>query len=173
MGARARVASAAAVAHRVAPPRRFARLPPSLPAADAAAALSASGALLGGRSLQAEPAAGDAWPAAAQHSALAGHAGRTVAVAGVPEQASLNDVEALFAGYALAPDPVRPLRRGVPQAAPPAGPRAPHAPGQLSGGPERRTMLVRFSSALEARCAARDKHRAFLGAQAVDVRVLP
>jgi hypothetical protein len=136
-----------------------------------AASLAGSAVVLGERALHADVAPGGAYPSAESSPALGGFHGAAVAVSGVPEQASLSDVETLFAGYALAPDPVRSLRRAE------GGARR-TAPGAAAGGggassaPERRTIVVRFASALEAHCAARDKHRQFIGAQAVDVKLL-
>jgi hypothetical protein len=137
-----------------------------------AASLAGSAAILGERALHADAAPAGAYPPADAPAALGHFRGAAVAVSGVPEQASLSDVETLFAGYALAPDPVRALRRVDASARRATAAGVGARGGGPSAAPERRTIVVRFASALEAHCAARDKHRHFIGAQAVDVKLL-
>lgn len=104
------------------------------------------------------------------HPQLAGFQGRTVAVSGLQmdvsappvtlsrREASVRDVLRLFERSGLATD------------APPVVPLS-SLPGTPKGGPQQ-TVLVRFASEFEARCAAQQKHRTYCGSSIVEVRLL-
>ncbi len=135
------------------PPRlRYIRVPTGTRLEATAAALQSR--LLGGRQLRLEPTAAVDFPE--PPPALEGYTERAVLVSNLADAISLHDVEAFFAGYSLAPDAVKTLRR------------------QRDGGAagSRRAVVVRFNHALEAQRAVREKHREFVGAAAVEVALL-